>query len=489
MELRNYARTVRRHWVGVLVVVLCTVAAAAAYMAVQPTVYAANASGFVSAGATGDPALASVNDQLAKSRAVSYVDIASSRATAEEVREDLGLDEDPATLVTRISVENPVDTVLVKITARAETARDAQALADAWVDALASQVAEIEDPRGRQRAGTLRVVPIEAAALPTEPISPRPVRDLAIGLALGLLLGAVYAIARELLDRRLRSAEDVAERFDVNVVGTVPVFDGAGRGPRDRVQFEMEPGGLSGDHAAGEAFRKLRSHLRYMDVDDPPRVIVVTSPKAADGKSTVSINLAAAVAASGEPVVLVDADLRGPSVADSLGLVEGVGLTDVLVGRTTVLQALQKVPVGENFRVMAAGRVPPNPSELLGSDVMGAVLEELGRSALVILDAPPVLPVTDAAVLTARADGALVVVSSGRTVDHELRAALDQLEGVHGRVLGVIINRVPRGEAHQGYYPTRHQHDVPAEDARLRRVDGQAWERPQPSMGRDTEPS
>jgi capsular exopolysaccharide synthesis family protein len=289
------------------------------------------------------------------------------------------------------------------------------------------------------------------------------VRDLALGLALGLLLGAAYAVARDLLDRRLRTAEDVADRFDVTVVGAVPTFDGRAESP-SLVPSLQHP---VVDRVAGEAFRKLRSNLTYMDVDDPPRSIVVTSPKAGDGKSTVAVNLAAAVAASGEPVVLVDADLRHPSVAESLGLVEGVGLTDVIVGRIPLQEALQTVRTGDDdFKVLAAGRVPPNPSELLGSKVMGGVLETLLRSALVILDAPPLLPVTDAAVLSRRADGALVVISAGRTVDNELGAALAELGGVHGRVLGVILNRVPRGEDTGSYYTYHRAEEQPPEPRR-----------------------
>jgi capsular exopolysaccharide synthesis family protein len=472
MELHEYVRVIRSQWIGVAFVVLFTMALAVAYVFLQPKVYAADASGLVSAGATEDSALASVKDELAKSRAVSYADIAASRATAQRVVEALELDDDPETLVTQIDVENPVDTVLVRITARASTARDAQVLADAWVEALASRVAEVENPRGAKRAG-LRVVPIESAALSTEPISPRPVLDLAIGLVLGLLLGAAYAIVRNLLDRRLRTPEDVAGRFDINVVAEVPMFRVAGS--HQRVQFALDPKGTSSHRGAGEAFRKLRSNLTYRYVGDPPRVIVVTSPKAGDGKSTVSINLAAAIAATGEPVVLVDADLRGPSVAESLGLVEGVGLTDVLVGGSPLAQALQELHACDDLKVLGAGRVPPNPSELLGSKAMGAVLDELGRSAMVIVDAPPLLPVTDAAVLTARSDGALVVISAGRTAEQDLGAALAQLEGVNGRALGVIINRTSRG------YYAGHSSSHQSDEVGRRPVDGQLEERPEPS--------
>lgn len=451
MELRDYLRILRAHWLGVTLVVLVTVLAAAAYTFTQPKVYAADANGFVSVGGTDNPALGSVNDEFAKSRATSYVDIAKSRATAREVKEALGLEAEPASLVGNISVQQPPDTVLIKITARSGTPREAQALADAWVAALATQVSEIEDPSGNQRAGTPRVIPIESAALPKSPVSPQPVRNLGLSVVLGLLLGLAYAMVRNTLDRRLRTPEAVEQRFDTTVVGTVPMASALGHKQGERAQLVLE--GIISEKEAGasEAFRKLRTNLIFMDVDNPPRTIVVTSPRPGDGKSTVAANLAAAIAVSGQRVVLVDADLRRPSIADSFGLVEGAGLTDVLVGRVKVADALQQSAQHENLQILAAGRIPPNPSELLGSRAMRTVVGQLAETALVILDAPPLLPVTDAAVLTASADGALVVISAGQTVDTELGTALSHLEAVRGRALGVILNKAPRSGAGASY--------------------------------------
>lgn len=455
MELRDYLRILRAHWVGVLVITILTIGAAAAYTFTRVPVYAADANGFVSIGGNENPALSTLNDQLAKSRATSYVDIAKSRATAQEVNRLLNLDLDASSLVGRIDVEQPPDTVLLKITARGASPEEAQQLANAWVAALSEQVQQIEDPQNLAPRRVPRVVPVESAALPSRPISPDPVRNLGLALLAGLALGFGYALARNVLDRRLRSADLVEQRFPVNVVGMVPEADVLKHDKGEKAKLALEGRTEAADSTtAGESFRKLRTNLAFMDVDNPPRVIVVTSPRPGDGKSTVAANLAAAVSASGQDVVLVDADLRRPSVADSLGLVEGVGLTDVLTGRVEAEDALQPVPRRDHMRVMAAGRIPPNPSELLGSRAMRSLVEELGEKALVILDAPPLLPVTDAALLTANADGALVVITAGRTVDAELGTALNHLETVNGRALGVIMNKVPRRGAgsYGGYY-------------------------------------
>ena len=453
MELNDYLRVLRAHWIGVACITLAAIAAAAVFSLSQPKVYAANANGFVSSGLNDNPALASVSDSLAKSRAKSYVDIAKSRATAQDVIDSLDLQADPASLIGSIAVDQPIDTVLIKVTARAGTPKEAQQLADAWIAALRGQVAAIEDPTGKNAAGTLQVVPIESAELPKTPVSPQVERNLLLSAVLGLLLGLAYAVVRSQLDRRIRSAAEVERRFKVTVVGAIPTAQNLQHDPgaRARLAVDEDP---AGDRrtASAEAFRKLRTNLQFMDIDNPPRVIVVTSPQQGDGKSTIAANLAAAVAVSGQPIVLVDADLRRPSIAESFGLVEGAGLTDVLVGRVETQDVLQQDAQHSNLSILAAGAIPPNPSEMLGSQVMHNLLRQLAQDAIVIVDAPPLLPVTDAAVLTAVADGAFIVVSTGKTLDTELESALGHLEAVSGRALGVIFNRVARRDSAGGYY-------------------------------------
>ena len=482
MELSDYLRVLRAHWTGVVALILASIAAAALFNLTQPKVYAANATGFVSAGNDSNPALGSVADTLAKSRAKSYVDIAKSRATAQGVIDELSLQASPAALIGNISVDQPLDTVLIKITARASTPIESQQLADAWVKALAKQVAQVENPSGKGTA-SLKIVPIEAAALPTAPISPRTQLNLLIGLVIGVLLGLAYALIRNQLDRRLRSSSAVEKQFGVTVVGAIPAANDLSHDP-----------GKPGRHRRTAALRQAaarpspprpsassRTNLQFMDVDNPPRIIVMTSPQQGDGKSTIAANLAAALAVTGERVTLLDGDLRRPNVAESFGLVEGAGLTDVLVGRVEVDDVAQYHPDYPNLRVLAAGGTPPNPSELLGSQTMRNLLRSLAEETIVIVDAPPLLPVTDAAVLTAVADGAFVVISSGKTLDSELGAALGALEAVHGKALGVIFNRVARRDSQSGYYGGYYQSTA----ARPRRASPPALPRcpPEPSDG------
>lgn len=455
MELRDYVRVLRTYWRGAVAIVLAVVALAALYTWSQPKVYAANATGFVTTGQSDNPALASVNDQLAQSRATSYVDIAKSRATAKDAIAALGLNTDPASLVSKISVSQPLNTVLLQITAKASSPIAARDLADAWVAALAKQVASIEDPKNTRAVGIPKVIPVESAELPKSPVSPVPSRNLFLGFIVGLLFALAYAVVRGNLDRRLQSVEEI-EKFGVSVAGLVPVARFLSRATSEQARIAVDTGGPKEGHAAAaEAFRKLRTNLTYMSVDNPPRVIVVTSPNAGDGKSTVAANLAAAIESAGQRVLLIDGDLRRPSVAKAFGLDDAVGLTNAVVGSIPLQDALQSSPQHPNMKILGAGTIPPNPSELLGSKAMQNVIKAYAADHFVIIDAPPLLPVTDAAVLAAEADGVLVVLSAGKTLDTELAATLESLRSVNAKVLGVVLNRagfLATGYYYAGYY-------------------------------------
>jgi capsular exopolysaccharide synthesis family protein len=466
MELSDYLRILRAHWLGVLALVVCGVVAAGLYSTSQPKVYEAHATGFVSSGKDADPADASISNSLAQSRVASYVAIATSTATAERVLADpsiqgLGLPTDAGALSGDISVSQPLDTVLIDISARASTPQTAATLANAWVKALSKEVEKVD---GKPQPGSsgLRMRAYGSAQLPGAPVLPRTKLNLAIGLLLGALLGVAYALIRNQLDRRLRSSEEVEKTFHVPVIGKIPQTSAA---RRTGGQLTLAVTSPSDGGGAAESFRKLRTNLAYMDVDNPPRVIVVTSPKQGDGKSTVAANLAAAVAVGGQRVILIDGDLRRPTVADSLGMVDGAGLTDILVGRVKPSEVIQDHPELTGLRVLASGAIPPNPSELLGSHAMQVLLKDLAQDAMVIIDAPPLLPVTDAAVLTQSADGAMMVISHGGTLDTELASSLHHISQVHGRTLGIVFNRMRKGAA-GGYYGDYYVGDYQADPGR-----------------------
>lgn len=460
MTLDDYALILRRYWLAIAAFVTAAVLVAFGVSLTMPKVYTADASGFVTAESDGNAGMAMVIDSLAKSRATSYVELAKTRAVADRVIENLGLDTTSTALVNRITATVPTDTVTLRISATAPTAQEAQDLANAWIVALAAQIEELEtgagttdSQTGEATAGTAAVtlVPQETAVLPSSPTSPNTKLNVALGLLVGLALGVGYAVLRNVLDKRIRSSEQVERELELPVIGTLPL-DQKLRTDKSRLISSTRATAGNPHLALAEALRELRTNIQFLDVDHPPRRIVITSPAPGEGKSTVAANLALTLAEAGARTVLVDADLRRPTVATTFGLTSTAGLTDVIAGTASLADVIHRSQRHSSLYVLPAGTVPPNPSELLASEAVNDLLSELAERAIVILDSPPLLPVTDAAILTARNSGALVVISAGRTTVDELGKAMDNVHKVSGRVLGVIINRVPVKGADRGRY-------------------------------------
>lgn len=476
VDLVVVRRALRRHWRAVLAFVVAGLLASLVWATFQTELYASDASGIVSTGATENVGLSVAADNLAKSKATQYKVLAESPVVRDAALKKAGLEPGPGS----ISVAVPLDTPEIRFRVVRDDPFDAARLADAYVEALGDSVSDIENqslpgaessPRtsGAVRS-VVRVVPLLKAEANEAPSYPPTPLALAAGALLGLLLGLTYTAARTIFDRRVRNVAVLEEDLGLSVVGLIPVHGGQGSrrlvGVQDarRIHDKNKPA-----MATNEAFKALRTNLRFMNPDHPPRVIAVTSPLPAEGKSTVAANLAETVAASGDQVILIDGDLRRPTVATSFDLIEGVGLTDVVVGRARVDEVLQDVSGTPNLKVLAAGPVPPNPSEILSSDRFKAVIDELAETAMIIIDAPPVLPVTDAAILSARFDGALLVVHAGSSTIDEIQRALMALERVHAKVLGAVLNRVPTSKGDGGgygyyghYYYSSNAAEVPA---------------------------
>ncbi|NQX30076.1 polysaccharide biosynthesis tyrosine autokinase [Microbacteriaceae bacterium VKM Ac-2854] len=464
MDLSTVLRILRRYWLPIVAATLIGVVVGYGWTLTQSRVYEAEASGFVTTGAGSNLALAAQGDAYATSRASSYVAIGKTRPVAESARDVLGTEAAPDALSARVTVTNPSGTALIRITATGPSAADAQALADAWITGMSEQVDVIENAGSGSNTAVTKLLAFEAAELPRAPVFPNVRLALALGGLVGVVIGLIYAFVRSVLDRRIRSAKQIEETFDLAVVGTIPVD----KRLTDSVRLAAVPGAgdpSARDNGVGEAMRELRTNLEFMDIDSPPRVIVVTSPLPGDGKSTVTANLAVTIAASGQRVIVVDGDLRRPTVAKAFGLVGGIGLTDVLVGRAEIDDVMQPWGTDGNLFVLGAGSPAPNPSELLGSKIMQILLEELAREFIVLVDAPPLIPVTDAAILAAHADGALLVAGAGRSTFEAVEKSLANLARVGAHPLGVILNRMSRAGADGAYYGYQYANEYVAADA------------------------
>jgi len=443
MDLLQVWGLVRRGWWILLVSVLVGLLIAAGVSWRQPVLYSATSTGYVVAGNSATVGDAFAGSNLAAEKAGTYLPLVGSRSVAERVAQELNLSSSDKVAG---SIKGTNDGVIFHITATASSPELAAQIADAAIRATSVEANALETltVSGESSGRTVvRIVPVELARTPTRPVSPDWTRNLLIGLALGLMAGFGFLIGRHTLDRRVREASQAEEITQSSVLGVVP-----------KAQELVGRLSLTRDRGpAAEALRQLRTNLLFVKVDSPVRSIVVTSSNEGEGKSTIAAHLASMLADSGQPTVLVDADLRRPVQGSQAGIDAVSGLTQVLAGAIPLEEAL--VPTDqEGLFLLPAGRIPPNPSELVGSKRMQGLVAALATSHIVIIDAPPLLPVTDAALLTVAADGALVVVETGQTRTEQLAHAVRKLQQVDGTLLGVVLNKVQKkdlGSAIYGY--------------------------------------
>ncbi len=443
MELRDYWLTVRRRWRVVLAVIALTVSAAAFVTWQATPQYSSSARLFV-ATSESDVSQAYQGNLFASQRVQSYADIVpKSRKLAEQVADDLGGGLDPDVIRAQVTATVVPDTVNLEITATDPDPVQARDIAQAYAEAVSDLVETLETPAGQTNA-LIRAEIVDNAHVSTSPVSPKPVRNIGLGLVLGLLLGVGLAVVRELLDTSVSSAEDVAQVTAAPVVGRITT-------DLDAVRLPVRTA-LAGTSSWAEAFRVLRTNMQYIEVDHDQKVFVVTSSVPEEGKSTIVVNLAVTLALTNQRVALVECDLRRPMIAKRLDLDGAVGTTSVLIGKVSLREAMQSY-ADSGLKVLACGPVPPNPSELLQSKAMETLLAQLrAEFDVVLLDAPPLLPVTDAALLAAQADGALLVVRHGKTSRDQLSHAVERLDAVDAKTLGLVLNMTPaKGRGGYGY--------------------------------------
>jgi capsular exopolysaccharide synthesis family protein len=443
VELRDYLRIMRRRWMLILGCVIVTVTAAALVTFNMTPKYASTTGLFVST-TPSDTGEAYQGSLFSAQRITSYADLASGQELSRRVIEELDLDMDAADLSEKIEATVVPETVNMDITVTDPDPATARLLSQTVAEQLIVFVDELETPPGRDSA-PIKVSIVDAAPLPTTPVSPQPLRNLGLAVVLGLLLGLGLAVLRELLDTTMKSAEDVEAITGAPLMADIAWDAKASKRP---LITSLE------SHAPRvEAFRVLRTNMQFVDIDKDSKVFVVSSSVPGEGKTTTACNLAITLAQADQKVLMVDGDLRRPQVAGVFDVEPTVGLTTVLIGAIEFEDAVQESPV-ENMWLLASGAIPPNPSELLQSRAMTEIVERARKEYdVIVIDAPPLLPVTDAALLASQADGALIVVRHSKTTRDQLRHSMERLAAVDSRALGLVFNMVPvrRGGTRHGY--------------------------------------
>jgi len=450
--LTDYLRILRKRKLLVLAAVVCCAATALAASTATIPVYRASAKLLVMARTQPSGGVSSAYEGALLSQQLmqSFAAVIEARPTAEAALRRQYENLPAGVLQQRIKAEPIPDTLLIELSIEDIDPARAQRLTNAVALAFVDQVPTL------QGGSTVRVSLVEPALRPTVPVRPQTRFNVALAAMLGLMLGVGVAFLAEHLDTSIRSADALEVAAGAPVVGTIPLFEAT----EQPLPVVSEPRSVE-----AEAFRKLRTNLSFLGVDRGSLCCVVTSPSVGEGKSTVTANLAMAIAQSGLRVIVVEADLRRPTVHRLFGLQHRVGTTTVLLDHADVDDALQQLDE-EPVAVLTSGQLPPNPSELLGSRPMGELVAELRRRAdVVLIDSAPLLPVADPVVVSQFADGMLLVARAGSTTRDHIKAARAACDRGGARVLGVVLNAAPQNAdraAYYGYYGPREPEAVQA---------------------------
>jgi capsular exopolysaccharide synthesis family protein len=444
VDFKELLRTAQRRWLTIVVFFLLGLLGGGALTYFQTPKYESTAKVFIGAeaGTTGQTADLISSLYFASQRVQSYAELATSSEVLKGVidtlnNQNLNLGLTPTQLGTQITASVEDQTVIIDLKVTNARPDVAQAIARAESQIFTKYISTVE-------VSPIKAPIVDPASYDATKFSPKPSLNLTIAAILGLVIGAAMALARDLLDNTVSSAADVENTIDAPVLSSV-AYDADV--PKHPLLTEV------GSHSTRvEAFRLLRTNLQFLDLDSRPRALVITSAVPSEGKTSTATNLAIALAQTGLRVLLVDGDLRRPKVASVLGLERSVGLTTVLVGRSELQDSIQK-HTDSGIYFLASGPIPPNPTEVLQSRAAQDLFDRVSQMFdMVIIDGPPLLPVSDAAIMARDVDGAILVVRHGKTTKEQLKQATMRLAQVDANLLGVMVNMTPkRGGKGYGY--------------------------------------
>jgi polysaccharide biosynthesis transport protein len=483
LELKDYLRTLRRRRMTILVTFVLTIAAAVGYSLIQTPIYEATAKVLVKPAVSQqifDPSNQNQNQLTAQRNIDTELEVLRSRSVRDAARRELGHTPD-------VSVSGVGQTDVIAVTARSSnatrSARDARVYAQTYIDTRRSQdvgdlLAAASDIQRRINdvQNQLNALPLNSTERPTlqsqidsyqrqleqfqvganlyqagglelvtkpgvpgSPAEPNTIRNALLAALLGLILGIGLAFLREYFDDSIKTKEDLERATgELAVLGMIPSTpDWKNRNDAYLVTVAKP------ESPEAEAYRTLRTALQFRAIEEPIRALQVTGASTAEGKTTTLANLAVTLAQTGQRVIVVDCDLRRPRVHEFFGLDNAVGFTTMLLGEHSLSEAIQAVPNQSNLAVLASGSAVPDPSELLALERSSELIDGLrDHCDLVLIDTPPIIPVSDPLIVSKNVDATLVVARAGLTTKRSMRRAVEMLRQVNAPLIGTILNKL-----------------------------------------------
>lgn len=455
MTILDFLNSVRKHVILAVVTFVVVVAAVCGYTFTRTPMYTATTTLFASYKAQpmdGDNTQADLYNRSSatsyiRSQMVTYPDLVTTEAVLDPVIQKLNLDVSASALASSVNATNPADTYLLKISVVNADPKLAADIANGVAESMKKLAAGTLYNANASSTSPIDLSVVQSAHQPGGPSSPNVRLNILAGVVLGVIIGFVAAVLADLLDRKIRKIEDAQSIFnDVSVLGSMA---------QDSNYEGNVPIVISSpsSHEA-EEIRRLRTNLQFVVADKTAlsNVLVITSGGSSEGKSTLSINLAAAYAEAGNSVLLIDTDLRNPSVAKKLNLNGDVGLTHLITGQLRSTDVIQKYWRG-NFHILPAGKKVPSPSILLNSDTMRSLIRQVAEKYdQVIIDTAPLQVTNDATVFAKEGAEMLFVVGLGRALKGTLRGVAEEMQTVGVKITGLVANFVDRDKQSGSYY-------------------------------------
>ena len=445
--------TVQKHLVTALVAFVAVIVCVAAYVFLAPPKYTSTAqviATFNTAQENGeatDISQQNTGGTYISSQIKSYPTLTTTEKVLSPVIDKLGLEESVSELAKQLVVTNPSNTAFVNISAKSGDAQRSADIANAVAESLRTVVQQ-DLYGGSKGQSPIKLTVVQKATVPQSPSSPKKGLYLAIGVVLGIIVGVFAAVLKELLSTKVEETSDVRGIVKASALGSVPkneVLSGT------RPIIITEPNG-----PVAEEYRRIRANIKFLQADKVPdrgQLLVISSTSPSEGKTTTAINVAAVLAENGAKVLLVDADLRHPSVAHHLGIEGSVGLAHVLSGQMSPVDVVQSY-WKPNLHILPAGKRPANASLLLNSDMMKMLIEQaLMQYDYVLIDTAPLAVSNDGIVFGSWAKGVVLVAANGICRKKDLEESMDALRTAKVPVLGFVFNFAnPKKEHKNAYY-------------------------------------